>query len=142
MTALIKTIQIIGQATVFFQNSIFAEPVFSSAHEGVPYAIFGTLRRRVIVIVAVCTLASMLTAMFLIHSIVVNEYALKRVSVNIRTEEELLSGVLVRHAKLASSEAIFRAAEVNLGAHLVSIEAIKYIRSDSILQANALLQLR
>ncbi|MEK7636381.1 MAG: hypothetical protein AAB362_01735 [Patescibacteria group bacterium] len=142
MIALIKTIQTIGQVTVFFQNTIFAESVFSPAYEGVPSVVFGTLRRGVLILVAVFAFVSMLTAVFFIHSIVVNEYALSRVSANIRAEENLLSTVLVRHAESASSEIILRAIEASPEANLVSIEAIKYIRSDAILQANALLQVR
>ncbi len=140
MTILIKTIQTIGQATVFFQNSIFVEPAFSPVYEGVPFALFGTLRRGVSIAVVVSVFMAMLTTVFLIHSIVANEYALKRVSVDIRTEEELLSAVLVGHAGLVSSDAIIRAMEVNPHANLVSVETIKYIRSNSILQANALLK--
>lgn len=143
MTLLIKTIRFLGASSHTFEGVLFepgraygAEDRFASSF----LLPFSSLRRGTKILFVLYLLFSICISIFFINKLISSEYSLQGISQEIQKEEKIKNDLLARYAKAHSSDTILQAIERTSGpasAMLVSVETVKYLQSNAIVQANA-----
>ncbi len=141
MTTLISTIRFIGYMTVSLEDTLFREEVLVPIKSGGAYGAFSSLRRGVKFTFFIFVVAAVAGTIVLVHSIITNEYAVRRITAEMLIEEERKSDAIAEYARAVSSGILVEALQSDPSSELVQIENIRYLKPDAVIQANALLQL-
>lgn len=140
---IIKTAHNIGFMAAASHNAFFnPESAYLTADisSAPKESVFPSIRREAKVLLSLYAVISIIVAIFLINRIVSAEYAISSISKNIVKEENLKTARFAEYAAIKSSHTLANIIEKDQTKEFVSVESVKYIATDAIVQANAILK--